>query len=96
MDISPIDVAKNYLSTSPEYSHMQDGEFTVTEHNKDLDAHMVNQLDGVNHDDTFDDQYDVVTVHKNIDVGQGFTIPKIVKVQVSKVDNTIQSVLESK
>jgi len=96
--MSPIDVAKNFLANSDQYGHMTDGKFSVTDHNSDLDSHMVNQLDGVDHTDTRDNDYHVVTVQKDVPVegSDGLTIPKIVKVQVSKADNSIQSVLESK
>ena len=92
----PIEIAKNYLSNSEQYSHMEDGHYTVSDHDINLDSHMVNLLDGVDHSDIADNDYHVVTVQKDVSVEGDITIPKIVKIQVSKVDNSIQSVLESK
>jgi hypothetical protein len=94
--MNPIEVTKKFLANSDQYSHMQDGKFSVTDHDPNKDAHMVNQLDGVEHSDIQDNNYHVVTVQKNIPVEGGITIPKIVKVQISKEDNSIQSILESK
>ena len=98
MQMSPINIAKDYLANNEQYSHMLDGDFSVTAHDPSLDSHMVNQLDGVEHSDISDNEYHVVTVQKNVSVeGEGnFTIPKIVKVQVNTNNNTVQSVLESK
>jgi hypothetical protein len=63
-----------------------------------MDAHTINMLPGVDADDTHDNDYHVVTVEKNVPVEghDDVTIPKIVKIQISKTDNSVQSVLESK
>ena len=54
MQMSPINIAKDYLANNEQYSHMLDGDFSVTAHDPSLDSHMVNQLDGVEHSDISD------------------------------------------
>jgi len=98
MNKSPIDAAKDYLANSTQYGHMEDGVYTVADHDTHLDSHMIAMLPGVEHSDLRDSDYNVVTVHKNVPVEgtDDVMIPKIVKIQVSKTDNSVQSVLESK
>ena len=93
-----IEVAQNYLVNS-QYSHMlTDGTFSASTHNPDVDSHVINLLDGVESEDIHHNDYTVVTAQRNISVeGPGnITIPKIVKLQISNIDNSVQSVLESK
>ena len=98
-DTVPIQVAKDYLANNVQYSHMlTEGTFSTTDHDTSIDSHVVNLLNGVESEDIHHNDYTVVTAQRDIPVeGPGnLTIPKIVKIQVSNVDNSIQSVLESK
>ena len=101
MSMSPIDVAKAYLADNKQYKYMEDGNYTVTDHDSAMDNHTAKLLGGVAESDVHNNQYHVVTVQKEVLVENhaGYSntlIPKIIKIQVSKVDNSILSVLESK
>jgi type 1 glutamine amidotransferase len=95
---SPIDTAKTYLANSKKYGFMEDGVYTVDEHNSDADYHTIRMLGGVDSINVKDNDFTVVTVEKHVKVQghQDVTIPKIVKIQISKTNNNIESVLESK
>jgi len=101
MSTSPIEIAKTFLANSPKYNYMKDGNYTVTDHDGSMDIHTAKLLGGVETSDIHNNQYNVVTVQKEVLVEnhKGFNntlIPKIIKIQISKKDGSILSVLESK
>jgi len=94
--MTPIEVAKDYLkNTDNHLTHMSDGDFEVDSHDTNIDSHIVSHLPNVDQSHIDTDPYDVVTITKNIVMGDGATIQKVVKLEIDK-DNKVKNVLESK
>lgn len=91
-----ITAAKAYLEDNDNHlTHMTDGDFQVDTHDTAIDSHIVSHLPNVDQAHIDTDVYDVVTVTKDLTMGDGAIIQKVVKLEVDK-DNNVKNVLESK
>lgn len=88
----PLDIAKQYVADN--CPHMADGDFSVNTHTPTHDLHLVDHLDGVESEHFDTDDYNVVTVQKNVSLADNTIMPQIMKIKVK--DGAVASVLHSK